>query len=208
MATRPPVDLQVGPEIYERERSKWGKMAGAMREMMETKHGKDENPKSTTMRKFVTFAMRGFGNFNHVSAIGSYGDDLIASVKRCVDARGNTLISAGIRFPMTFRLLKAAVEVDFATINIGKDVEGSTTLADFPYWHKGKLERHRMGTEKMKFREDRCRRSYLNLRPPPSRKRSSSNYYMERSMTRIDCMRYLSLSSYIEITLIFIPWRL
>ena len=147
-ATRPPVRLQVDPEICSVRRSKWDKMAGAMRELMEKKTNKDENPRTTKMQKFATFAMRGFGNFSHVLAVGSYGEDLIASVKRCIDARGNTPIAAGIRFPITHRLLKASVKMDFGTINTGKEVEGSTMLADFPYWSKERLERYRLGTEK------------------------------------------------------------
>ena len=112
-------------------------MAGAMRELMENKQNKDENPKAAKLQKFATFAMRGFGNFAHVSAVGSYGGDLIASVKRCIKARGNTLITAGIRFPITHRLLKAAVMVDFGTVDTGKEVEGSTKLADY---HTGRRE--------------------------------------------------------------------
>ena len=147
-ATRPPVRMQVGSEVFTGKRSKWDKMAGAMREITENRNKKDENPKATKMQKFVTFAMRGFGNFTHKLAVARYGDDMIASVKRCINARGNTLIAAGIRFPIAYRLLKAAVKVDFGTINTGKEVEGSTTLADFPFWPKEKLERYRLGTEK------------------------------------------------------------
>ena len=75
---------------------------------MGNKQGEDENPKTTKLQKFVTFAMSGFGNFTHMLAVGSYGEDSIASVKRCINARGNALIAAGIRFPITYRLLKAA----------------------------------------------------------------------------------------------------
>ena len=140
--------MQADPELVNNRRSKWDKMAGAMRELMESKNNKGENPTTTKLQKFVTFAMRGFGNFTHMLAVGSYGEDLIASLKRCINARGNTLIAAGVRFPITHRLLRAAVKVDFGTINTGKEVEGSTTLADFPYWSKEKLERYRMGAEK------------------------------------------------------------
>ena len=92
------------------------------------------------MQKFATFAMGGFGNFVHKLAAASYGDDMVAGVKRRIDARGNTLIAAGVRFPITHRLLKAAVKVDFWAINTGKEVEGSSTLADFPFWANGKLD--------------------------------------------------------------------
>ena len=79
---------------------------------MESQNKKGENPKSTKMQKFVNFAMRGFGNFAHKLDASSYRDDAIAGVKRCVGARRNTLVAAGIRFPTTYRLLKAAAKVD------------------------------------------------------------------------------------------------
>ena len=130
-ATRPPVRRQVDPEIPPNKRSKWGKMAGAMREIMANKQGKGANPKTTKLQKFATFGIRGFGYVPHTLAVGSYGDDLIASVKRCINARSNTPIDAGIRFSITYRLLKAAVRVDFGTINIGKEADASTALAGF-----------------------------------------------------------------------------
>ena len=65
--------------------------------------------------------------------VGRYGDDLVESVKRRIGACGNTLIADGVRFPITFLLLKAALEVDLGAINTGEEVEGSTTLADPPY---------------------------------------------------------------------------
>ena len=132
--TRPPVKMQVGPELYYSWKwSKWDKMAGAMREIMENKQGKDGNPKATKLRKFSTFAMRGFGGSPRMLAVGSFGGDLIASVKRCINARGNNLIASGVRFPITYRLLKAEEKVDFGTVHTGKEVEGSTALGDFPY---------------------------------------------------------------------------
>ena len=115
---------------------------------MENQRREDENPKATKMQKFVTFSMRGFGNFTHQLAVASYGEDMVASVKRCINARGNTLIAAGIRFPITHRLLKAAVKVDFGTINTGKEVARCSTLADFPFWSEEKLERYRLRTAK------------------------------------------------------------
>ena len=132
-ATRPPVRMQVDSEVLAGKRSKRGKMDGAMREIMESQNKKDEDPNATKMQKFVTFAMRGFGDFLRKLDVSSYGDDMIASVKRCVGARGNTLIASGIRPPITYRLLNASVKVDFGAINTGKEVEGSTTLADFPF---------------------------------------------------------------------------
>ena len=65
---------------------------------MATGQGKEEAPRSTKPLKFATFAMRGFGSSAHVLAVGIYGDDLIASAKRCVNARGDTLIADVVRF--------------------------------------------------------------------------------------------------------------
>ena len=73
-ATRPPLRMQVDPEMYTGELPKWDKMAGSMREMMESQSRKDGNPKTTRMR--------GFGNCAHTSDVASFGGDIIASVKR------------------------------------------------------------------------------------------------------------------------------
>ena len=119
-----------------------------MREIMESQNKKDGGPKATQMQKFVTFTMRGLGNFVHKFDVASYGDDMVASVKRRINARGNTLISAGILFPITHRLLQAAAKVDFGTINTGKEVEGSSAIADSSFSAKAKLAMYRLGTEK------------------------------------------------------------
>ena len=48
-------------------------------------------------------------------------------------------------FSHPHRLIKESVKVDFGTANIGRAVEGSTALGDFPYWSKEKLGKYRMG---------------------------------------------------------------
>ena len=99
-------------------------MAGSKQELAEGKQGNGEDPHPAIRQKLVKSAMSGFGNPNILLAVGSSGDDLIASVMRRIDARGNTLISAGIRFPITHRLLIAAVKVDFGSVNTGEDIGG------------------------------------------------------------------------------------
>ena len=119
-----------------------------MRELMENKQGRDDNPKTTRLQKFATFVMGGFKNSPHILAVGSYGEELTAIVKRCINARGAALVADGIRSPITYRLMKEAAEMDFWTEHSWGEVDGSATLTDFPYRSKGKLERYRLGTEK------------------------------------------------------------
>ena len=87
-----------------------GEMAGPTREMMGNKDGKGGNPEGDTLRQFAIFAMRGFGGFKRMIDVGCYGDAAVASVKRCINERRNTLIAAGIRFRITNRLLGEAVK--------------------------------------------------------------------------------------------------
>ena len=70
-----------------------------MRELMERKTNKDENPKAAKTKKFATFLLRGFENISHMLAVGSFGDDFADSAKRCDNVRRNTLISDGIKPP-------------------------------------------------------------------------------------------------------------
>ena len=81
--------------------------------------------------------MRGFGNSQHLLAVGSFGDDMIDSSTRTVNTRANTLVADGIRLPITHRPLKADALVDFGTSNRGQEIEGSTTRGDSPYWPNG-----------------------------------------------------------------------
>ena len=62
--------------------------------------------------------MRCFGYFSHVLAVGSNGEDLIASATRCINAWVCTPIAVWIRAPIT-NLLKAAVNVDFGPADTG-----------------------------------------------------------------------------------------
>ena len=56
-------------------------------------------------------------------------------------------MAAGVRIPITYRLLRGEVAVDSATINTGKEVEGGRSMEDLPYWSKG-LGGYRRGAEK------------------------------------------------------------
>ena len=106
-----------------------------------------KTPNPTKLQKFLTFAMRGFGNSNHMLAVGGYGEDLIAIFKRCVGARWDSLIAAGIRVPITSRLLKDAADVDFGTINTGKEVDGA------PRWKISRIAYRGTGALRTRHRQ-------------------------------------------------------
>lgn len=86
--TRPSFRTQIDPDVYSEEGSKWDKIAGSMRELMENKTRKGENPKSAKMQKNCDFGYARFGGFTHMLAVGRCGGDLVASAKRRIDSGG------------------------------------------------------------------------------------------------------------------------
>lgn len=69
---------------------------------------------------------------------------MIAVANRAINARASTLISDGVRFAITHRLLKDTGKVDFGTANTGKAIVRSTT--------SGGPVLGKLGTRKISFR--------------------------------------------------------
>ena len=145
--TRPIVTLQLYPELRHGEKEKCDKMAGAIRELMEPRQCKGENPKAANLQNFAAFYMRDVENSKHMMDVGSYGGDLAACVKRTTNTRANSLIADGVRFPITHRLLRAPAEVDCGTVNTGAETDGSSKLGDYSYRPNGKIGRYHLGGE-------------------------------------------------------------
>ena len=61
---------------------------------------------------------------------------MIASAGKRIKARGDALISDGIRLPIAYRALQAAIKVDIGTVNTRNEVDGRTALPDFAYFEE------------------------------------------------------------------------
>ena len=84
------------------------------------------------MSEFLVFSLRGFGCFKIELGIGSYGKDLLGTLKRQASAMKESMYRKGIRIPLTNRIVQGLADACWGSEVPGGSPEGDLLVMDFP----------------------------------------------------------------------------
>ena len=173
--TDAPVILRDDPRLHKRKKSGWESVADALNARDNARDGIKEGDNDTAAPRLLgrtLFALRGFGCFDLVWGIGSYGRNFTELIRRIGSGNAEDLRVHQVKCKMTNRIAIGFLTLKMGSKKLGYEDSKSLLSGDFHQAPNAEIEDHFLSDSKAEKRPDqpktaeafrRCAENQTNL---------------------------------------------